>query len=531
MFKALHSSHFKLAAVCLMALLANVLAVAFSGVFEERSVIIPTTLWLIPPFEHRFVSINGSVGPNTGIDDQQRLELRPSGAYTGGQGENHFLVAESNYSAGTPLPAWTDDRFMYMPFVDETNLGANNTEELQARTTAIGAELECQQLQAQEWEASWFSDALGYAKMNISVTMNGTTCERTDFITYLGPRDPGMINEECQGGPVAMEIANVLGPRQNASVAERDLCTSVAIMAYFRDTNICSRNTTTTVKKQNAAFFGCRSRLVGGGSDVGINREGRVQTVYQRNSTSNLSPAFLEKHFDNDASNLLHQGNAYLLPLWTEPTWHNESYAADFMNYFMIRHGNRSRLTDPTLPLPSLDELTRNLYPVYSKIFAIWLGINKSKLLVPRGESSNLSIEGLASERQTRIFLSKPLFIIAEVILSVYVFVAVCIYLWRPGRFLPRMPTSIGAIIALFAASQAVRDMRGTSLLTRKERRKHLQNIGGTYGYGTFIGSDAKLHEGIEKEPLVDAVPLPGVVEKVQTGFSSKSSMFKRSPG
>ena len=93
------------------------------------------------------------------------------------------------------------------------------------------------------------------------------------------------------------------------------------------------------------------------------------------------------------------------------------------------------------------------------------------------------------------------------------------------------MPTSIGAIIALFAASAAVQDMRDTSLFTRKERRQHLEKLGAMYGYGTFVGADGLSHEGIEKEPLVNAVPLPGMIEKVQTGFSQKSLGLKRNKG
>jgi hypothetical protein len=528
MFKALRSSHFKLAAVCLMALLANILAVAFSGVFEERSVTISSSISLVPPYQHKFVSINGTVGPD--MPPQQRVLAKPSGAYTGGLGYNQFLVAESNYSVGTPLPAWTDNRFMYLPFVDEDNLSMNNTEELQAQTTAIGAELQCQQVQAQNWEASWLRDLPTYSKMNISVTVDGITCQRTGVAVNLGPIDETRTTPRCSTGKVAVEFTGILEARQNASVADKIFCAELAVLAYMRDANICSRNITNRVEDKDAAFFGCRSRLVGGEGDVVVDREGRIKTSSQRNVTSDLPLAFLEQRFSNDPSNLLRQGNRYILPQSTTPTWHNQSYASDFMNYFMIKEGGgQRRLTDPTLPLPSFDELTQNLYPVYSKLFAIWLGINKRKLLVPREEGSTFAMEGLANERQTRIFLSMPLFIIAETILGVYVFVAMCIYLWRPGRFLLRMPTSIGTIIALFAASQAVRDMRGTSLLTRKERRRHLESMGGGYGYGTFVGVDGRLHEGIEKEPFVDAVPLPGVIEKVQTGFSSKTAVFKRS--
>jgi hypothetical protein len=188
----------------------------------------------------------------------------------------------------------------------------------------------------------------------------------------------------------------------------------------------------------------------------------------------------------------------------------------------MIRQNNDSRLLDPNLGVPSPKEITERFYPTYSKLFAIWLGVNKDKLLVPRQKDSTTMIQGTTRELQIRIFFVKPLFIIAEVILGLYTIVALCIYLWRPGRFLLRMPTSIGAVITSFAASEAVLDMRGTSLMTKKERKRHLKDLKERYGYGRFVGTDGVLHEGIEKEPLVDAVPLLGIVQKVQTGLSQK---------
>ena len=136
---------------------------------------------------------------------------------------------------------------------------------------------------------------------------------------------------------------------------------------------------------------------------------------------------------------------------------------------------------------------------MYSKLFAIWLVINKDKLLLRRDESSTYSsIDGQAHQRQIRILVSSSLFIIAQIILGIYTSVAICIYLRRPGRFLLRIPTSIGAIVALFAASEAVCDMHGTSLFTKRERRKHLGSLGKTYGHGTFVGTDGRSHEGIE---------------------------------
>lgn len=84
------------------------------------------------------------------------------------------------------------------------------------------------------------------------------------------------------------------------------------------------------------------------------------------------------------------------------------------------------------------------------------------------------------------------------------------------------MPTSIAAIIALFAAGSAVQDLEGTSLFSKKERRAHLRVLGHRYGYGKFLGFDGSIQVGIEKEPFLQADPDPGVAKRIQTGLSER---------
>jgi hypothetical protein len=95
------------------------------------------------------------------------------------------------------------------------------------------------------------------------------------------------------------------------------------------------------------------------------------------------------------------------------------------------------------------------------------------------------------------------MFVISEVILGIYTIVAILIILRRPGRYLARMPTSIAAVIALFATSTAVKDLQGTSGMSAKEREEYLEKLGNTYGYGSYVGEDGSVHVGIEKDPLV----------------------------
>jgi hypothetical protein len=117
-FKALRSKHFVLAAVCTMALLANVLAVAFSGLFNQESRGIQYTTTFQPPYQYKVVPINGTIGPG----DDTFGGLEASGAYRGGTGEEQFLVAESNLTRNTALPSWTDDSMFYLPVFAESVL-------------------------------------------------------------------------------------------------------------------------------------------------------------------------------------------------------------------------------------------------------------------------------------------------------------------------------------------------------------------------------------------------------------------------
>jgi hypothetical protein len=95
------------------------------------------------------------------------------------------------------------------------------------------------------------------------------------------------------------------------------------------------------------------------------------------------------------------------------------------------------------------------------------------------------------------------MFIISEVILGIYIIVAILVYVRRPGRYLARMPISIAAVIALFAPSSAVKDFRETSHMMNKERARFLDEVDCRYGYGSYIGSDGAVHVGIEKVPYV----------------------------
>jgi hypothetical protein len=216
------------------------------------------------------------------------------------------------------------------------------------------------------------------------------------------------------------------------------------------------------------------------------------------------TPSTLEKYSTNGVSNLIAQSNLYFFRTLSS-TYHNDSFASEHIHYFMNRASGDLRLTDPNEPLPQFEDVEQPMRSAYKRLFAIWLGVNKellfvlsSKATVPVG-----NVTGIVIAVEERILFNTPLFIVSEVILSIYIIMSITIYLRRPGRYLARMPTSIAAVIALFAASAAVRDLQGTSNMTSNERERYMDNLGCSYGYGSYIGGDGSVHVGIEKAPFV----------------------------
>ncbi|KAJ4381919.1 hypothetical protein N0V86_003288 [Didymella sp. IMI 355093] len=182
--------------------------------------------------------------------------------------------------------------------------------------------------------------------------------------------------------------------------------------------------------------------------------------------------------------------------------WHEDNYTSSRFHYFMLQESNDTRLTDVSQPLPRLADITHAANAAYAKLFAVWLGLNTDELIGSR-TNTTMPIEGRFMYLEERLFFNKPLFIISEVILTLYIVVAILVYANRPAKFLPRLPTSIGAIISLVAASTTVRDLKDTTHLSTEERAAFLEKQGHVFGYGSFLAVDGAVHVGIERAPFV----------------------------
>ena len=528
-FKALRSKHLVLAAVCAMALLANVLAIAFAGLFLQNTIDMEHAIVFHPPYQLKFVSINGSIGP---VAYSTVGMAATSGAYQGGTGEDQFLIAESNYTSGTSLPTWTGDSMFFLPFLrEQSNLTSSN--QFEATTDALGARLECTSLSLDEnFEATLAkpSKTQQAIRPQINITIHdGTTkvmCTNKDPDRM--ELRPGPIGNGCISGTIAAELIFQLSPvKANATLRETQACMSSVVLGWIRsDLGSCDV-VPRTLSQQNSTFAHCQPKLTIGDATIRVDQEGRLQQkardlTFKDVSVSSINTSTL---YSNDPVNLISQSNKYLFPDGS-PGWHNDSFAVDAVNYFMRRVSNSTKFLDPKQKVPTFEEIEAPLQQTYSYLFAIWLGVNKHKLLVPTANDQSTRLQGWRVQPERRLFLSTPMFAISLAILCIYAVVAAFVYTKRPGKYLPRLPTTIASVIALFAASAAVQDMRNTSHLDKKGRSQHLGALDARYGYGSFIGGgDGRVHIGIEKTPFVRVRSKTTWLEKKVTSWRKGSAV------
>jgi hypothetical protein len=517
-FKALRSRHFVLAAVCFMALLANILAVAFAGLFnhEIRAISRPASWRQI--YQPKFVAIDGSIGPNNA---HTSFSTQNSGAFKGGKGTDQFLIAESNYTSGTAMPAWMDSKMMYLPF----ELDIREGELWRGKTHAFGAEIECSPQRVNDnFTASLYIPVRSppALRMNFSASVRSdsgdiVTCS-SDTLMQRGPSTGDQFIYECQKGLVAAEFVLPLQARENATIEEIDTCAGRVFFGYVRrggGTCFPSLDANTTLTDDDSLFVGCKPKLKIGEATIEVGNDSRLTKPATDVRLFDLTTQEQEKYFSNASSNVIEQSNRYLFVDNDVSRWHNDTYANQMINHF-IRRRNGSRLLDPNMIVPTFDEVYQPLQETYSYLFATWLAINYQSLFTkyPGPEDSAPDVDGTTMSPEERVLLSTPMVVIAEGILCCYAIVAIFVYLRRPGAYLARLPTCVASIIALFASSAAVQDMRGTSRYSKKERSQHLEELDQRYAYGSYVGGDGKVHIGIEKSHFVNVQATTTWLEK-----------------
>ena len=471
----------------------NVLAVALSGLIEQRSTTVTfpmmSTQSLIPKF----------YGGPLIRDIANSVYL------------DHFYAAQSNLSSGTPLPAWIDTERFYMPFAFETPRvetaagAALGLQGILGSTIGIGAELACYELSADPSADHSFSFApsktTGYVDFKTSeVLSNGTksNCELLHMQALDSNGRVAISSGELTAGASAIEVMDF---RKD----DGGSCSRAITAGWVRvgANNSIPSSTSTAFGARNVThtFLACVPQLKVATFDVLVSPEGQIlRSTQTSNFTSETETA---RYFQNSTveDDFFYDVGFTTISVGTKTMiWHNDSFTNDWMNsLIMYKMGNNS-IVNPASPVPTYDDGKRLLSEVYSLVFGILLGLN-THVFEQSPEPINTEVTVLATEQ--RIFLDPIMFKITIVLLSLQLIVAILYYARRPKLFLSSLPTTIASIVGFVQYSRALDDFApgkkievgsGSSTGSWKEEGDGEKR----YGFGRFLGTDGKTHVGIE---------------------------------
>jgi hypothetical protein len=471
-------------------LLANVLAVALGAVFNENPVLVnyPKSLQQVY---------------STSINDTAFGHLSAVTSY------DHFYVAATNLSSETSLPPWTDTAFAYMPFSTFPNDSNDTTSTYRAETKGFGVDVICSPLSTSPKSIPYVNYTFGDdGSQDIFVVVpaaNGTVAkcrtvrglERTPYLNISNPQPPGYLAQEMVTDlHTAFEYIN----GTQFEDEDTEACMGKLVMSWMRieprDRNgsftathlYCVptwRSATFDVTVDSEGYV-LGARRVGAFDDLDSNTRNRTEGVARDINGMIGSPAATPTNFDQ--------------PFGGQEGWHNDTLTGDWINYLLSLALNSRKLIDPTQPVPGPDSaLTTPVEDMYKMLAANIIGSHLSSLLNLALQPIQLTGTEIVSE--TRIFMDETAFIAAIAILGLMVIVATSLYVRERKPFLPRLPSTIGSLLAYVAASRAV---RGYGAPTRGYRASGRRKAGGeTYSFGKYTGVDGAEHVGIELDPFV----------------------------
>jgi hypothetical protein len=523
MFRALRSKHYILASVCAMALLANVLATAFAGLLFQDAMIMAE----IAQFRSfQDPSIN-----------------RTSFLYPGQWSKPHVIIADSNFTQGTPLPPWTDKHYSYVPVDTDPPSKTRAFYGTQAQTTAFGASLECKEIDfgsGNMLNMSYTGQSNHTATLTLGLELslpdaNGqlVNCEQRSNAISWSVASGSSESEACMLNSAGTEFSINFDPPRKipAYLEEITNCTYAIVIGWVRFPGAApgacsarsvfeslagpatpiwmnnSRNATVDLTAHAATSNSiklvlCMPKLTVGKADISFDANGYITEPARNYKPETGTESELASRYLTNTTMDLTVGWMKYMEDDEICRWHEDNYTSSRFHYFMLQESNDTRLTDVSQPLPHLADITHAANAAYAKLFAVWLGLNTGELIGSR-TNTTVPIEGRFMYIEERLFFNKPLFIISEVILALYIIVAILVYANRPAKFLPRLPTSIGAVISLVAAGTTVRDLKDTTHFSTEERAAFLEKQGHVFGYGSYLGVDGAVHVGIERAPFV----------------------------
>ena len=466
-WRAIRGRHFILSIVCVVALLAQPLTVTLSTLFfvdiTSTAKDVLFTVPKLPLFNNSSLFISF----------------------------DHFYVEKANMTQDTPLPPWVSSEYYFLPYFP---VSSSSKEALwEVYTKGFGLDSQCHTLDENA------AEGIVHFDINHKTTFSNPSSVQT-FWEDSKIRCSPCLNCYADGSPQeGLSTVEISGVKERSAL---EICTSmVPILADRKSPDAIQCNSQIFMAWEHANFSNpdptkehsqkdfdvraivCRPKLRVADFLLKASSDGRVLSYSQ---TSHFDTD-LDKYFaPNTSLDALLQNAANLVSQSTLAAWHNTAMANDWVNYLLTQTMKSTSLVDPTAPFPPYAELEHHVQSLHKSLFAIILSLNE-QIFTPAPPNSTVSGKLWTAER--RVFMDETMFWISLTILLINLVVAVAYYVFRPKRFLPRMPNSIASVLGFVAASSTI----GESDDDRDEK----------WRFGKFVGVDGKPHVGIERAALV----------------------------
>ena len=473
--RALRAKHYLLASVCTIALLANPLAIALSSIFQDsevpqsradtfRQLYLPQLTSIFLPYDYSAAQI---------------LQQEPL---------DHYYVLKSNFTDLAPLPPWTTRDLFFLPFTAESAVLGDNIH-YQAGTRAFGISSTCHTIA---------TSAAGSTELEL-VSNGGLQIEFT--ATNANDFDQASCIASSLAGNVRDPYLPKMGKNSLESIYSYENCPqSVFIAAWFRPnfTGQFDSNDRPEYSSFEYLVLSCEAQLRTAEFLTTVNKAQQIVTAEHITPFEYEMTPYLDVGVD--ASTIVKDLNILMSSASQDEqvAWHTDVHAREYFNAVLKPLLNGTN-TDPSAPLPPASILAPLVEDLYTRIFAILLGLSPTAFVE---NPHNTSIQGNVIFDQHRIVMNPVMTFLAIAILSLNLLVATVLYAKRPGKWLPRMPTSIADVLAYVGSSGEIRKNLSYDEITvwgggKRETR---------WGYGRFLGRDGRWKIGIERWPLV--VPL-----------------------
>ena len=498
--RALAGSHYILSLASLVILASNGLAVALGGLFDNGPRPVSTAaafgLPLLPS-----------------IDTQIDIPLEEMANVTGTfakDSEEPWLIANTNLTSGTSLPPWTAREFYFLPF-EWNNTAGNASDLMSANTWGFGANLTCKLLAGdvygQQVSLSTNAGETPAVALNVTIPMaNGTEVRCNNSLVLLEP-------DSLETGRFAGEYLFGLGPTDREDQEAKDFCNSFLVIGWSRgsvtveDRNDGPRNYTIDRSTYENTTILCTQQISSAEFNVVVDNKGLVQ------KSKRLTPFSYDNSLLFNHSTTITSFKAQLSTIIrTSPysgldagVMHITPFTRNLLHY-LVELMTDGDVSYPSTPPPSFEVVQRGFQTFYSWFVSIVIGQNSGRIFrsTTKDGGRKPQVSGQIISIRNRVSMDPVMFYISVVLLGFSALASVVIFTARPRRFLPWLPDSLAAEIGLFYASQALEDTAGTAHMSSAMREKRLAALGMEYGYGKFMGTDGKVHLGVERMGLIN---------------------------